>query len=129
MIIGIGTDIVEVNRIKTVVERTPSFLKKAFTDKEIEYFNLKKNKFESIAGTFASKEAVSKALNTGIRGFSLKDIEVIHDELGKPKINLSEKITQKFKLFNHNIHVSISHTETNAIAFVIIEEVIGYGDF
>lgn len=128
MIVGVGTDIIEVERIKIVVERTPSFLKKAFTDKEIEYFNSKKNRYESIAGTFASKEAVSKALNTGIRGFSLKDIEVLHDELGKPKINLSEKITQKFNLFNHNIHVSISHTEANAIAFVVIEEVIGNGD-
>ena len=49
MIIGIGTDIVKVERIKRVVERTPNFLKGVFTDKEIEYFNLKKNKYESIA--------------------------------------------------------------------------------
>ncbi|MBE6049216.1 MAG: holo-ACP synthase [Clostridium sp.] len=129
MIIGVGTDIVEVERIKMVVERTPSFLKKAFTDKEIEYFSFKKNKYESIAGAFASKEAVSKALNTGIRGFSLQDIEVIHDELGKPEIKLSEKIINRFNLLNHNIHVSISHTEANAIAFVVIEEVLSSGDF
>lgn len=129
MIIGIGTDIVKVERIKRVVERTPNFLKGIFTDKEIEYFNLKKNKYESIAGAFASKEALSKALSTGIRGFSLNDIEVIHDELGKPNINLSDKIIEKFNLYNHNIHVSISHTEDNAIAFVVIEEVVNSGSF
>ena len=129
MIIGIGTDIVKVERIKRVVERTPKFLKGVFTDKEIEYFNLKKNKYESIAGAFASKEALSKALSTGIRGFSLNDIEVIHDELGKPNINLSDKIIEKFNLYNHNVHVSISHTEDNAIAFVVIEEVVSGGSF
>lgn len=123
MIIGIGSDIVEVERIEKVIKRTKSFLKGAFTEKEIDYFSGKKNKYESIAGIFAAKEAVSKALNTGIRGFKLKDIEIVHTELGKPIINLSEKVINKFQLENCRVHVTISHTDKNAISFAVIEEV------
>ena len=62
MIIGIGTDIIEIDRIKAAIERTPSFLNKAFTEKEIELFKAKGMSVETIAGNFAAKEALSKAL-------------------------------------------------------------------
>lgn len=123
MIIGIGTDIVEVERIEKVVKRTPNFLRGVFTKNEADYFNSKKNKYEVIAGFFAAKEALSKALSTGIRGFRLTDIEIKHTKLGKPIINLNDEMKEKFKLNNHKIHVTISHTEKNAISFVVIEEV------
>ena len=74
-IFGIGIDIIEINRIENVLERTPRFLERNFTEKEIDYFKQKNFKSESIAGNFASKEAISKAIGTGIRGFKLKDIE------------------------------------------------------
>ncbi len=124
MIRGIGTDIVKVNRIDKIINRTPSFVEGAFTYLEICYFERKKNKAESIAGIFAVKEAISKALGTGVRGFGLKDIEVTHDELGKPNVRLSDEMIKKFNLNNCKIHVTISHTSEDAIAFIVIEEVI-----
>lgn len=123
MIRGIGTDIVIIDRIKTIMDRTPSFIEKAFTKQEIDYFKLKKYKAETVAANFAVKEAFSKALGTGIRGFALKDIELSHDKLGKPFINVSSKMKNKFNLDESIIHVSISHSSENAIAFVVIEEV------
>ena len=65
MIIGIGTDIIEINRIEKVMMRTSSFIEKSFTSNEIEYFKLKGLKGNVIAGNFAAKEAISKALGTG----------------------------------------------------------------
>lgn len=124
MIRGIGTDIVKVERIEKIINRTPTFVEGAFTYVEICYLNSKKNKAECIAGMFAVKEAVSKALGTGVRGFGLHDIEIVHDELGKPSINVSTKVIEKYNLKNCKIHGTISHTNEDAIAFVVIEEVI-----
>jgi holo-[acyl-carrier protein] synthase len=124
MIRGIGTDIVKVKRIEKIISRTPRFVEGAFTYVEICYFESKKNVSESIAGVFAVKEAVSKALGTGVRGFGLHDIEVTHDELGKPNVNISDKIIEKYKLNDCKIHATISHTSEDAVAFVVIEEVI-----
>lgn len=121
MILGVGTDIVEVSRIEKAINRTENFVKKAFTEKEQYYFKLRGDKPETIAGYFAAKEAVSKALGTGFRKFGLKDIEIINDNLGKPEVILSEKIIQIFELKNFKIHISISHTNSNAIAFVVLE--------
>ncbi|WP_143315985.1 holo-ACP synthase [Clostridium sp. HBUAS56017] len=123
MIRGIGTDIVKIERIEKIINRTPRFLEGAFTYLEICYYKTKKNNSESLAGIFAVKEAVSKALGTGFRGFGLQDIEVIHDDLGKPSVSINDKITEKYCLDNCKIHVSISHTSEDAIAFVVIEEV------
>lgn len=121
MIFGVGTDIVEVSRIERAINRTQNFVKKAFTEKEQDYFKLRGNKSETIAGYFAAKEAVSKALGTGFRKFGLRDIEIINDNLGKPKVILSEKIIQIFELKDFKIHISISHTSNNAVAFVVLE--------
>lgn len=123
MIIGIGVDIVKVKRIKKALERTAGFCKGVFSLEEIAYFSNKNNKYETAAGFFAAKEAFSKALGTGIRGFRLTDIVVKNNSLGKPDIYISNKIKNKFKLVNHKIHLSISHTDEEAIAYVVIEEV------
>ena len=121
MIIGIGTDIIEINRIEKVMMRTSSFIEKSFTSNEIEYFKLKGLKGNVIAGNFAAKEAISKALGTGFRGFGLQDIEVFRDELGKPVVNLSHKIYKLLDIKEFNIHVSISHSKENAIAYAVME--------
>ena len=121
MIIGIGIDIIEINRIEKVMMRTSSFLEKSFTYNEIEYFKLKGFKGNVIAGNFAAKEAISKALGTGFRGFGLQDIEVLRDELGKPVVNLSHKIYKLLDIKEFNIHVSISHSKENAIAYAVME--------
>ena len=122
MIIGIGTDIIEIDRIKAAIERTPSFLNKAFTEKEIELFKVKEMRVETIAGNFAAKEALSKALGTGFRGYSLQDFEILRDQLGKPIVNISKKAREKIGGRVLNINVSISHNKSNAIAFAIVEE-------
>jgi holo-[acyl-carrier protein] synthase len=121
MIIGIGTDIIEINRIEKAIMRTSSFIEKSFTSNEIKYFKLKGLKGNVIAGNFAAKEAISKALGTGFRGFGLQDIEVLRDELGKPVVNLSHKIYKLLDIKEFNIHVSISHSKENAIAYAVME--------
>jgi len=121
MIIGIGTDIIEIERIEKVINRTSSFIEKSFTSNEIEYFKTKGLKGNVIAGNFAAKEAISKAIGTGFRGFALKDIEVLRDEFGKPVVKLSNKIHGLLNVGKFNIHVSISHSRENAIAYAVIE--------
>jgi len=123
MIIGVGTDIVEIDRISKIIKRTPNFISGAFTEEEISYFREKKNNPETIAGAFAVKEALSKALGTGIRGFRLKDIELRHDDLGKPYLVINDSMKKTFGLEKCNINVSISHSSEDAVAFVVIEEV------
>lgn len=121
MIIGIGADIVEINRIEKAVNRTNNFIIKSFTSNEIEYFNSKGFKSNIIAGNFAAKEAISKALGTGFRGFGLKDIEILRDSLGKPIVHLSDKIYKLIDITEFNIYVSISHSKENAIAYAVME--------
>ena len=121
MIIGIGTDIIEISRIEKAIERTNGFVEKLFTEREVEYFKSKGFKANTIAGNFAAKEAVSKALGTGIRGFGLKDIEVLRDKLGKPTVYLSDKIYKLTGVKKFNIYVSISHSNENAIAYAVME--------
>lgn len=122
MIIGVGTDIVKIHRIARAIQRTPNFIKSGFSDNEINYFTQRKNNPETVAGVFAGKEAVSKALGTGFRGFGLKDIEITHDENGKPIGKLSEKLLLVCKLKQYTLHISISHTSDEAIAFAVLEE-------
>ena len=74
MILGIGVDIIEIDRIEKAIKKQNKFLEKIFTNKEIEYFQNRKMNIEVIAGNFAAKEAISKALGTGFRGISFLDI-------------------------------------------------------
>ncbi|NLG82092.1 MAG: holo-ACP synthase [Bacilli bacterium] len=113
MIFGVGTDLVEINRIKVNYQR---LAERVLSEKEFELFrrfNNENRKLEFLAGRFAVKEAYAKALGTGIGELRFKDIEVLNDELGKPFINMQN---------DSKIHVSISHTEQYALAFVVIEE-------
>ncbi len=124
MIVGIGTDIIEIGRIKSALEKTEhSFLDRVFSDREIEFFQKNNMKLQTIAGSFAAKEAVMKVFGTGLRGFKLKDIEVIRDELGKPYVVLSNnalKIAQDKNILQ--IHLSISHCKEYAIAYAVGEK-------
>lgn len=122
MIIGIGTDIIEIKRIECALERNSSFINKLFTENEIDYLKSRKMRPESVAGRFAAKEAVSTALGTGIRGFEFKDIEIDKNTLGKPIVSLrgeAKKLGEK--LGNYKIHLSISHSKENAIAYAVLE--------
>ena len=120
-ILGIGIDIIEIDRIEKVLKRTPRFLERNFTEKEIEYFKENNFRSESIAGNFAAKEAISKAIGTGIRGFNLKDIEVLRDHLGKPIVNTYNNLKEIcIKYSVKEIKVSISHSENYAVANSLI---------
>ncbi|AIS53044.1 holo-[acyl-carrier-protein] synthase AcpS [Thermoanaerobacter kivui] len=116
----VGTDIVEVKRIQRAYEKNPKFLEKLFTAKEVEYFNSKKSKFQSVAGFFSAKESVSKVLGTGISGFRWKDIEIAHDEKGAPVVILKGKAKEAA---GHKgiktIKLSISHTKDYAVSFAV----------
>ena len=119
MIIGIGIDIIEIDRIKKACENE-KFLKKIFTKNEIKY--CENTKFNSLAGNFAVKEAVSKAFGTGIRNFNMTDIEVLRDNLGMPYVilhNGAKKISEKKGI--KKIFVSISHNKENAIGYAVAE--------
>ncbi|MGL5352168.1 MAG: holo-ACP synthase [Clostridium sp.] len=121
MIIGIGTDIIEIDRIEKAIRTNKSFLDKLFTEKEIELFKSKSMRAEVIAGNFAAKEAISKALGTGVRGFSFKDIEVLRDELGKPVANLNKESENVLGNISYCLNISISHNNSCAVAFAVIE--------
>ena len=119
MIIGIGTDIIEIERISKVIENT-NFLKRFFSEKENKLFLKKNFASETIAGNFSVKEAFSKAIGTGFRDLLLQDISVLRNPLGCPYIELSGELLEKFG--KYKIHTSISHSQKYAIGYVIIEE-------
>ena len=122
MIRGIGTDIVEIDRISNAIKKE-FFLKKAFNDSEIDMAGGRNRDRDSfLAGNFATKEAFVKALGTGFRGVELKDLAVLRDELGKPFIKICNNSNRHLQGIDENkIHVSISNTDSLAIAMVVIE--------
>ena len=126
MIIGIGVDIIEIERVRQAIQNNKNFLSKLFTEREIDYFISRNMNSEVIAGNFAAKEAVSKALGTGMRGFSFKDIEILRNELGKPEVilhNGANLIGNKLVRNNNSlrVHLSISHNNSSAIAYSVLE--------
>lgn len=123
MIWGIGTDIVDIKRIEEIIKKYPeSFLEKNFTLREISYCESKKDSFSSYAARFAAKEAFSKALGLGFRGFRLKEVEVSLDDKGKPQIFLNGSAREIAKgLGIEKIHLSLSHARKQAVAFVVAE--------
>ncbi|MCX6133051.1 MAG: holo-ACP synthase [Ignavibacteriales bacterium] len=121
-ILGIGVDVVDVKRMKIVLDaRGMPLMKKLFTESEIAYCSLKKNPHEHFAARFAAKEAVSKAMQTGWSGrFRWRDVEVVNNPSGAPKVVLHDFVGEQ--LVNCEVHLSLSHTENTVVAFAIIEK-------
>ena len=115
MIYGIGCDIVDIHRVEKYVDEKKR-LEKVYTENELnEVYKITNNrrKMEFLAGRFAVKEATSKALGVGIsKEFSFHDVEVKKDENGKPFIEYGDFRT----------HLTISHTDTTVVAFVVLEK-------
>ena len=112
-----GIDAVDIDRIEKSMQNE-SFLKRFFTESEQSYFKTKNFNPQSVAASFAAKEAFSKAIGTGIRGFNLNEVGVCHDLLGRPYFEYfgnAEKIAKRRKLV---LSLSITHTEKTAIASV-----------
>ena len=121
MIVGIGNDIIEIERIEKAISKE-GFKNKIYTQRELENIQKRGNRTETYAGIFSAKEAISKAIGTGVREFSLTDLEILNDDLGKPYVVVSEKLDKilRNKKEDYQIEISISHSKKYAIAMAII---------
>ena len=121
MIVGIGNDIIEIERIEKAISKE-GFKDKIYTQRELENIKKRGNRAETYAGVFSAKEAISKAIGTGVREFSLTDLEILNDDLGKPYVVVSEKLDKiiKSKKEDYQIEISISHSKKYVIAIAII---------
>ena len=120
-ILGIGVDVVDVQRMKDVLEKQGKvFLDKVFSDMEVTYCKTRKKPYIHFGARFAAKEAVAKAMRTGWSGaFHWRDIEVVNDQSGAPHILLSRDVARA--LDQCTVHLSLSHTDNTIVAFVVLE--------
>lgn len=121
MIIGIGTDIVNISRIEGVFNKyKDKFLQKNFHPNEIDFFNnhvVDHKKYAFLAKRFAAKEAISKALGSGIGKVAFKDIVVLNNDLGAPTVRIDN---ESYDISNYKINISLSDDYPFAVAFVVI---------
>ena len=118
MIYGIGVDMTEISRVSRACSKA-SFLKKVFSPREIELFA---EKPEKLAAGFAAKEAFSKALGTGVRGFSMKEVELLRDELGKPYYEFSGKAAKIVEEKGLTSFVSVTDEGDLVTVFTVLEK-------
>lgn len=129
MIEGVGHDLIEIERVGRLMAETPlrdKFMRRILTDAEYELAERRGGKrAEFVAGRFAAKEAVVKALGCGIGSqVGFRDIEVVPDKLGKPVCTLLPAAWQRLgydKPSGFRIHLSITHSDTMASAFAVVE--------
>jgi holo-[acyl-carrier protein] synthase len=124
LVIGLGTDLIEIARIEHSVERFgEAFLNRIYTPGEIAYCMAKKNFAESLAARFAAKEAGAKALGTGIsRGVSWREFEVRRRPGQRPELHLSGRALEiAARLGVQRLSLSLSHARTLSIAVVVAE--------
>ncbi len=123
LIFGIGTDIIEVDRVLFQLTETDGFKEKLFTPEEIKYCESKRYPAQHFAGRFAAKEAFFKATGTGWgSGYAFDQLEIINDKSGNPKLIVKGKAEEFIKINKiTNIHVSIAHLKNIANAFVVLE--------
>jgi holo-[acyl-carrier protein] synthase len=121
-IFGVGIDLVQVDRIRSVMERFPSrFRSRIFLDSEVKFCEELADKYPSYAGRFAAKEAFSKALGTGLRGaIGWREIEIRDNERSRPSISVSGRAGEL--LGGRLVHLSITHLPDHAAAVVVIED-------
>jgi holo-[acyl-carrier protein] synthase len=120
MVNSLGIDIVEVKRIKNLMDKWGDrFLHRVFTSGEIAYCENKYSPEQSFAARFAAKEAILKAIGTGLsQGISWTSMEVVNDKNGSPRVKLGKRI--KDKIGNKRILISLAHTKEYAIAQAIL---------
>ena len=123
MIAGLGTDMIEVERVAAKMMKGSGFKELAFSNNEIAYCEVKANKFEHYAARFAAKEAFFKALGSGWKnGTAFNEIEIIGDTEGKPEVYLLGKTAETVAAMKlGKISVSLSHLKSMASAVIIIE--------
>jgi holo-[acyl-carrier protein] synthase len=124
MILGVGTDLMEIGRIRQSIARFGDrFLARVFTAREIAYCQRKKNAAESFAARFAAKEAGAKALGTGIsHGVNWLELEVAREPSGKPSLQLSGRAAARAQSLGvAHISLSLTHSRDTALAVVVME--------
>jgi holo-[acyl-carrier protein] synthase len=120
LIKGFGVDIIEIERVEKAIERRKKFIERIFTEKEAKYCSRRPKPAAHFALRFAAKEAVAKALGTGIGLISWRDIEVVNEKKGKPKVILKGRAKEiAAKEGVEEIFISLSYTRGNAIASAI----------
>ena len=125
MVLGLGTDLIEIERIERSVRRFgDAFLRRVFTPGEIAYCKRKKNSAESLAARFAAKEAGAKALGTGIsRGVGWREFEVSRQPGQRPELHLSGRAAQiAAGLCIRRVSLSLSHSRSVSFAVVVAED-------
>jgi holo-[acyl-carrier protein] synthase len=124
MVIGLGIDMIEVERIAAKINKNSGFREMLFSKDEIAYCEQKTNKFEHYAARFAAKEAFFKALGTGwSEGTSFSEVEITNTENGKPQLSFSGNTANIVNAMHlSNILVSLTHLKSVASAVVIIEK-------
>ncbi|MBQ4152902.1 MAG: holo-ACP synthase [Oscillospiraceae bacterium] len=113
-----GIDLIKIDRMKEAM-KNPRFLTRVFSVAELSLFEERNYRAETVAANFAAKEAFSKALGTGVRGFSLNEVSVLRDTLGKPYFLLEGRAKQLAEQAGLFFSVSLTHTEDTAAAFVV----------
>lgn len=124
MVLGVGTDMIEIERVQHSIDRYGDrFLKRVFTAGEIEYCLRKKNSAESFAARFAAKEAGAKALGTGIsRGVSWQEIEVRREVGERPTLHWSGRAAERAVVLGATrVELSLTHSRTVATAVVLVQ--------
>jgi len=120
-----GIDIVDNSKIKKLIDKSVNSLTDIFSDREIRYCKANRYPEQSFGVRFAAKEAIIKAVDSGILKCSLSEIEILNTHSGKPVVNLKDKrlvdrISRLLKTKNFDINVSLSHEKDYSIAQVII---------
>ncbi|WP_428033197.1 holo-ACP synthase [Amphritea sp.] len=123
MIIGVGTDLLDIRRIGKALERTPRLAERILTQQELEQFHLATQPVNFLAKRFAAKEAAVKALGTGIgRGISWQHFNITYDTLGRPLLELNGGALEKAgQLGIRQIHLSYSDETDHVVAFAVAE--------
>lgn len=119
--LSVGIDMVEIARIKKSIQNE-RFIDRVYGENEREEFKLRNAHARSFAAAFAAKEAFSKALGTGIRGFSLYEVQLVHDSLGAPRLHLSGSALEIANSRGLDFAVSVTHTDEYATAVVIADK-------
>ena len=116
MTLANGVDAVEIPRIAKAIAR-PGFVERFFSPEEGEYFRSRKMAPQTVAGHFAAKEAFSKAMGTGLSGFDLREVCVVHDQQGRPEYRFAGRGAALAEGWRFSL--SITHTADTAIAFAV----------
>lgn len=119
-LVGLGVDIIEIERMESILQRTPHFRERVYTEAERRYCDKKPSPATHYALFFAAKEAVFKALGTGFTGMGINDVEVTHDRFGKPQAILSGNAAKVAKEKGiEAVYLSLSYTHTTGVASAV----------